>query len=71
MRASSDTKPQMNGGKRRFIVSGLYRRGAGSLPAGLRQWRRAKGRGWGMGRGGAIIYFGILLFRNEVYLQVA
>jgi len=39
----------MNTDERRFIVSGLYRRGAGSLPVGLRQWRRAEGRGLGIG----------------------
>ncbi|MDO9097109.1 MAG: hypothetical protein Q7U60_03175 [Candidatus Methanoperedens sp.] len=48
-----ETKPQMNADERRFIVLGLYRRGAGSLPSGLRQWRRAEGRGLGIGeRGG-------------------
>ncbi len=35
--------------ERRFIAPGLYRRGAGSLPAGLRQWRSAEGRGLGVG----------------------
>ncbi len=39
--------------ERRFIVPGLYRRGAGLLPAGLRQWRRAEGRGLGIGERGA------------------
>ncbi len=36
--------------ERRFIVPGLYVswRGAGSPPAGLRLWRRAEGRGWGL-----------------------
>jgi len=38
--------------ERRFIVPGLHWRGAGSLPAGLRQWRRAEGRGLGIGERG-------------------
>ena len=42
-----------NADERRFIVSDMYRRGAGSLPAGLRQWRRAEGRGLGIGERGA------------------
>jgi hypothetical protein len=51
--ARAETKPQMNADERRFIVPGLYRRGAGSLPAGLRQWWRAEGRGLGIGERGA------------------
>ncbi len=38
--------------ERRFILPGLYRHGTGSLPAGLRQRRRAEGRGLGIGERG-------------------
>ena len=50
---SAKNKPQMNADERRFIVPGLHWRGAGSLPAWLRQWRRAEGRGLGIGERGA------------------
>ncbi len=32
--ASAKNEPQMNADERRFIVPGLHRRGAGSLPGG-------------------------------------
>jgi hypothetical protein len=51
--ASAKKEPQMNADERRFNVPGLYRRGAGSLPAGLCQWRRTEGRGLGVGERGA------------------
>ncbi len=37
----------------RFRGELFIQRGAGSLPAGLRQWRRAEGRGLGIGERGA------------------
>ncbi len=49
--ACAKNEPQMNADKRRFVVPGLYKCGAGSLPAGLCQWRRA-GRGLGIGERG-------------------